>query len=70
MVKLKWGMEYEGYLVSVDGYMNLQVMGYGMDLFNSFILHNNTMQDHHLPKVISKQIDKIVEYATKRTDRQ
>ena len=26
MVKLKWGMEYKGYLVSVDGYMNLQVM--------------------------------------------
>lgn len=25
MVKLKWGMEYKGFLVSVDGYMNLQV---------------------------------------------
>jgi len=25
MVKLKWGMEYKGYLVSVDGYMNLQL---------------------------------------------
>ncbi len=24
-VKLKWGMEYKGFLVSVDGYMNLQV---------------------------------------------
>ncbi|KAJ7329927.1 hypothetical protein JRQ81_016101, partial [Phrynocephalus forsythii] len=24
MVKLKWGMEYKGYLVSVDGYMNMQ----------------------------------------------
>lgn len=24
-VKLKWGMEYKGYLVSVDSYMNLQV---------------------------------------------
>ncbi|VDN03435.1 unnamed protein product [Thelazia callipaeda] len=23
--KLKWGMEYKGYLVSVDGYMNLQL---------------------------------------------
>uniref|UniRef100_A0A3Q3DWT5 Sm protein F n=1 Tax=Hippocampus comes TaxID=109280 RepID=A0A3Q3DWT5_HIPCM len=23
MVKLKWGMEYKGYLVSVDGYMNI-----------------------------------------------
>lgn len=29
MVKLKWGMEYKGYLVSVDGYMNLQVGGWG-----------------------------------------
>lgn len=34
MVKLKWGMEYKGYLVSVDGYMNLQV---------KYIL-NNTLQ--------------------------
>jgi len=25
MVKLKWGMEYKGYLVSVDNYMNLQI---------------------------------------------
>ncbi|RXK38535.1 small nuclear ribonucleoprotein F [Tremella mesenterica] len=24
-VKLKWGLEYRGYLVSTDGYMNLQV---------------------------------------------
>ena len=23
-VKLKWGMEYKGYLVSTDAYMNLQ----------------------------------------------
>jgi small nuclear ribonucleoprotein F len=23
MVKLKWGNEYKGYLVSTDGYMNL-----------------------------------------------
>ena len=28
MVKLKWGMEYKGYLVSVDGYMNLQVKNF------------------------------------------
>ena len=28
MVKLKWGHEYKGYLVSVDGYMNLQVLFY------------------------------------------
>lgn len=26
IVKLKWGHEYKGYLVSVDGYMNLQVI--------------------------------------------
>jgi small nuclear ribonucleoprotein F len=25
VVKLKWGMEYKGFLVAVDGYMNLQV---------------------------------------------
>ncbi|XP_046398634.1 small nuclear ribonucleoprotein F-like [Ischnura elegans] len=25
MVKLKWGHEYKGYLVSVDGYMNIQL---------------------------------------------
>lgn len=29
MVKLKWGMEYKGYLVSVDGYMNMQVRDRG-----------------------------------------
>ncbi|KAG9291940.1 hypothetical protein G9A89_004878 [Geosiphon pyriformis] len=25
IVRLKWGMEYKGYLVSVDSYMNLQL---------------------------------------------
>ncbi|KAJ3200133.1 hypothetical protein HK099_002806 [Clydaea vesicula] len=25
LVKLKWGMEYKGFLVSVDAYMNLQL---------------------------------------------
>lgn len=24
-VKLKWGLEYKGYLVSTDSYMNVQV---------------------------------------------
>ena len=24
-VKLKWGMEYKGYLVAIDGYMNMQL---------------------------------------------
>ena len=37
MVKLKWGMEYKGYLVSVDGYMNLQV---SFDLlFNKCVIY-------------------------------
>ncbi|KAG2712375.1 hypothetical protein I3760_04G122500 [Carya illinoinensis] len=26
IVKLKWGMEYKGFLASVDSYMNLQVL--------------------------------------------
>lgn len=25
IVRLKWGMEYKGYLVSTDSYMNVQV---------------------------------------------
>lgn len=25
VVKLKWGMEYKGYLVSTDNYMNVQI---------------------------------------------
>ncbi len=25
LVKLKWGMEYKGFLVSTDAYMNLQL---------------------------------------------
>lgn len=25
IVKLKWGHEYKGFLVSVDGYMNMQL---------------------------------------------
>ena len=27
VVKLKWGMEYKGFLVSTDNYMNVQVSG-------------------------------------------
>jgi LSM domain len=27
-VRLKWGLEYKGFLVSTDGYMNLQVILY------------------------------------------
>ncbi|CAD7692878.1 unnamed protein product [Nyctereutes procyonoides] len=26
MVKLKWGMDYKGYVVSVDGYMSIQLV--------------------------------------------
>ena len=38
MVKLKWGHEYKGFLVSVDGYMNLQVLNLNVLLCNlSFI---------------------------------
>jgi small nuclear ribonucleoprotein (snRNP)-like protein len=36
MVKLKWGHEYKGFLVSTDGYMNLQ----GSILLNSVSAHN------------------------------
>ena len=27
VVKLKWGMEYKGFLMSFDSYMNIQVRG-------------------------------------------
>ena len=30
-VRLKWGLEYKGFLVSTDGYMNLQVPIYTLD---------------------------------------
>lgn len=38
LVKLKWGMEYKGYLVSVDGYMNLQVNNFSIicQIFSNF----------------------------------
>lgn len=29
VVKLKWGIEYSGYLVSTDSYMNVQVRAWG-----------------------------------------
>ena len=47
MVKLKWGMEYKGYLVSVDGYMNLQVyavsFGTGTPLFEFTVLYDTVI---------------------------
>uniref|UniRef100_A0ABI7XTF4 Small nuclear ribonucleoprotein polypeptide F n=4 Tax=Felidae TaxID=9681 RepID=A0ABI7XTF4_FELCA len=38
MVKLKWGMEYKGYLVSVDGYMNMQTFIYILGILYQSIL--------------------------------
>uniref|UniRef100_A0A5F9DKI0 Sm protein F n=1 Tax=Oryctolagus cuniculus TaxID=9986 RepID=A0A5F9DKI0_RABIT len=38
MVKLKWGMEYKGYLVSVDGYMNMQIFIYILGILDQSIL--------------------------------
>ena len=46
LVKLKWGMEYKGYLVSVDGYMNLQV--------NTLLLINIMMSLIDCPLLVSK----------------
>ena len=40
IAKLKWGMEYKGYLVSVDGYMNLQVSLRYCILFQKCTLKN------------------------------
>jgi small nuclear ribonucleoprotein F len=36
-VRLKWGLEYKGFLVSTDGYMNLQVI---LSLFETVQLLN------------------------------
>ena len=38
VVKLKWGMEYKGFLVSTDSYMNFQVSGEVPAHQRSFIL--------------------------------
>lgn len=46
MVKLKWGMEYKGYLVSVDGYMNMQVLYW---CTHTFILHVHIAPDMKKP---------------------
>ena len=43
VVKLKWGMEYKGYLVSVDAYMNLQVS------VNSY---RSAMMECFLPRMV------------------
>lgn len=33
IAKLKWGMEYKGYLVSTDNYMNIQVCRLAMGIY-------------------------------------
>lgn len=43
MVKLKWGMEYKGYLVSVDGYMNMQVLYWCTHTFILCVCHDSRM---------------------------
>lgn len=37
-VKLKWGLEYRGFLVSTDGYMNLQVFLFLISVDACFLL--------------------------------
>ncbi|KAF0698796.1 Aste57867_10585 [Aphanomyces stellatus] len=44
VVKLKWGMEYQGFLVSVDSYMNLQLAN-----TDEYVNGNNT---GHLGEVL------------------
>ena len=50
IVKLKWGMDYKGYLVSVDAYMNLQV-SFRMTILKKkliiiFFHHFNTVSEY------------------------
>ncbi|KAG1755923.1 hypothetical protein EDB19DRAFT_1663690 [Suillus lakei] len=42
-VKLKWGLEYKGFLVSTDGYMNLQTGKSNGALGEVFIRCNNVL---------------------------
>lgn len=35
-VRLKWGLEYKGFLVSTDGYMNLQVCPFCLQAFKRY----------------------------------
>lgn len=48
MLKLKWGHEYKGFLVSVDGYMNMQLANTeefvdGVNTGKQFSKHNLEM---------------------------
>ena len=51
LVKLKWGMVYKGVLVSVDGYMNLQVGGGGgeREIFRAYLW---LLTSHHHPSTL------------------
>merc|ERR1711971_702201 len=59
IVKLKWGMEYKGYLVSVDNYMNLQLASteeyiegeYAGNLGEVLIRCNNVLYLRGVPEV-------------------
>lgn len=50
-VRLKWGLEYKGFLVSTDGYMNLQVMSFlfsatiHLDIFYSSLIQKSSKMD-------------------------
>jgi small nuclear ribonucleoprotein (snRNP)-like protein len=52
-VKLKWGMEYKGYLMAVDGYMNLQ-LGNSEEYIGKYINDNEykiSIKMVHLPDI-------------------
>ena len=55
MVKLKWGMEYKGYLVSVDGYMNLQVLFNFIFCYHVLLLKLKIV--YNAPKILSAKIE-------------
>ncbi|MCL7035013.1 hypothetical protein MKW94_011172, partial [Papaver nudicaule] len=44
--KLKWGMEYKGFLVSVDSYMNLQLIKWTCLMLSC----NNVLYLHGVPE--------------------
>ncbi|KAH9951814.1 hypothetical protein B0H21DRAFT_192703 [Amylocystis lapponica] len=49
-VKLKWGLEYKGFLVSTDGYMNLQDGKSNGALGEVFIRCNNVLYIREAPQ--------------------
>ncbi|GAA96649.1 uncharacterized protein L969DRAFT_97006 [Mixia osmundae IAM 14324] len=62
-VRLKWGMEYRGYLVSIDNYMNLQLANteeYQNDqpagsLGEVFIRCNNVLYMYETPRASTSE---------------